>query len=122
MKKSNFVALVMGTVSMLFFALGMCMALLPQWNSFTTGIVFGVIGIVLGLITVMIWRKMEKKVPLKLSGKNVKAILISVVGALLLSVGMCLCLVWENFIVGTLVGILGIAVLLFLIPAIKGLK
>lgn len=122
MKKSNFVALVMGTVSMLFFALGMCMALLPQWNSFTTGIVFGVIGIVLGLITVMIWRKMEKKAPLKLSSKNVKAILISVVGVLLLSVGMCLCLVWENFIVGTLVGILGIVVLLFLIPAIKGLK
>lgn len=122
MKKSNFVALVMGTVSSLFFALGMCMALLPQWDSFGVGIVFGAVGIVLGLITVFIWRKMEKKAPLKLSSKNVKAIVISVLGALILGVGMCLCLVWENFIIGTIVGIVGIATLLFLIPAVKGLK
>lgn len=122
MKKSNFVALVMGTVSSLFFALGMCMALLPQWDSFGVGIAFGAVGIVLGLITVFIWRKMEKKAPLKLSAKNVKAIVISVLGALILGVGMCLCLVWENFIIGTIVGIVGIATLLFLIPAVKGLK
>lgn len=32
MKKSNFVALVLGTISGVFFALGMCMALLPEWN------------------------------------------------------------------------------------------
>lgn len=33
MKKSNFIALVLGTVSGVFFALGMRMALLPPWNS-----------------------------------------------------------------------------------------
>ena len=30
MKKSNFVALILGTISGVFFALGMCMALLPH--------------------------------------------------------------------------------------------
>ena len=61
MKKSSFVALIMGTVSGLLFALGMCMALLPEWNSFTEGVVFGAIGIVLSIITALIWCKMENK-------------------------------------------------------------
>ncbi len=122
MKKSNFTALVMGTVSSLFFSIGMCMALLPEWNAFIYGILFGAIGFVMALITVFVWRKMERKPALKLNSKNVRAIVISTIGILLLGVGMCLCLVWENFVVGTVVGIVGIATLLFLIPAIKGLK
>ena len=122
MKKSNFVALVLGTISGVFFALGMCMALLPEWNAFTQGIVFGAVGIVLGLVTVIIWRKMEKKPSIKLSGKNIVAIIVGVVGALILGVGMCLCLVWESFVVGTIVGLAGIVMLLSLIPILKGLK
>ena len=51
MKKSNFVALVMGTVSGVLFSLGMCMALLPEWNAFTKGVIFGCIGLVLCLVT-----------------------------------------------------------------------
>ncbi|MBQ8859941.1 MAG: hypothetical protein IJ015_01220 [Ruminococcus sp.] len=122
MKKSNFVALVLGTISGVLFALGMCMALLPEWNAFTQGIVFGAVGIVLGLVTVFVWRKMEKKPSIKLSGKNIVAIIVGVAGALILGVGMCLCLVWESFVVGTIVGLAGIVMLLSLIPIIKGLK
>lgn len=47
MKKSSFVALVLGTVSGVLFALGMCTALLPEWNAFKQGIIFGSIGLVL---------------------------------------------------------------------------
>lgn len=61
MKKSNFIALILGTVSGVLFALGMCMALLPEWNAFTQGIIFGTIGLVLGIITFIIWWKMENK-------------------------------------------------------------
>ena len=93
MKKSNFVALVLGTVSGVLFALGMCMALLPEWNAFKPGIIFGTIGILLGLITVLVWRKMENKAPIKVSGKTLGVIVLSIVGALLLGVGMCFCLV-----------------------------
>jgi hypothetical protein len=35
---------------------------------------------------------------------------------------MCLCLVWEMFVWGTLVGLLGIVMLIALIPMIKGIK
>lgn len=122
MKKSSFIALILGTVSGVLFALGMCMALLPEWNAFTAGIVFGAVGIVLGIITVLVWCKMENKKLPKMNGKNVLRILYAVVAALVLGVGMCLCLVWQKIIVGTLVGLLGIIMLIALIPMIKGIK
>lgn len=122
MKKSSFLALVMGTVSGVLFALGMCMALLPEWNAFTEGVIFGGIGIVLGIATALIWCKMEyKKLP-KISGKNVLRTVYAVVSTLVLGVGMCLCLVWQQIIWGTLVGLLGIVMLIALIPMIKGIK
>ena len=48
--------MLMGTVSGVLFALGMCMALIPEWGAFQPGIVFGCVGLLLGLVTVMIWR------------------------------------------------------------------
>ncbi len=122
MKKSSFVALILGTVSGVSFALGMCMALLPQWKLFKEGIVVGTIGLILALITIMVWRKMEKKPPIKLNKKTVMISIFSILGALILGAGMCLCLVWENFILGTIIGVVGIIMLLSLIPIIKGLK
>lgn len=122
MKKSNFVALMLGTISGVLFALGMCMALLPEWNAFTAGIIFGSIGILLGIVTLLIWRKMENKAPIKVSGKNLGTIALAVIGALILGVGMCFCMVWENIVLGTIIGLIGIVVLLMLIPITKGIK
>ena len=120
-EKSNFVALILGTVSGVFFALGMCMALLPEWGMRNQGIISGVIGLVLMLITVMIWRKMEGKAPIRPSGKAIGTTLLSVAGALLLGVGMCLCMVFAKMLIGIVIGIIGIVVLLMLIPLLKGL-
>lgn len=122
MKKSSFVAMILGTVSGVLFALGMCMALLPEWNSFKEGIVFGAVGLVLALVTLLVWRRMENKAPIKLSAKNVLLTVFGVAGALVLGVGMCFCMVWENFIVGTIIGLVGIVMLLSLIPIIRGIK
>ncbi len=122
MKKSSFVALIMGTVSGVLFALGMCMALLPEWNAFAGGIAFGGVGIVLGIITLLLWCKMENKKLPKMNGKNILRIIYGTVSALVLGVGMCMCLVWEQIIWGTLIGLLGIIMLIALIPMIKGIK
>lgn len=122
MKKSNFVALLMGTVSGVLFALGMCMALLPEWDSFAEGVVFGGVGIVLSIITALIWCKMENKKLPKMSGKNLFRIAYAVVAALVLGVGLCMCLVWQQIVWGTLVGLLGIIMFIALIPMIKGIK
>lgn len=122
MKKSTFVAMILGTIGGILFALGMCMALIPEWNAFRPGVIMGVIGAAVLLVMVLIWRKMENKDPIRLSGKTVGATLIGIVGVLLLGVGMCLTMVWSNMVVGIIVGIVGIVVLLCLIPFIKGLK
>ena len=122
MKKSTFIAMILGTIGGILFALGMCMGLVEEWNARSEGIIMGVIGLVVLFIMVAVWRKMENKEPIKLSGKIIGATLIGIVGALLLGVGMCLTMVWSNMVVGIIVGIVGIVVLLCLIPFIKGLK
>ncbi len=122
MKKSSFLALVLGVISGMLFAIGMCMALLPEWNAFEQGIVLGCVGLVLGLITIFVWRKMEKKAPIHISGKAVLTIIVGIVGALLLGVGMCFVMVWNKLVVGIIVGIVGIVSLLSLIPILNGLK
>ena len=124
MKKSSFVAMVLGTISLVFFALGMCMALLPEWDAFTEGVIFGAIGLALGLVTLLIWRKMEHKAPLHvhLSGKTALVIITGVMGTLLLGIGLCFCLVWNNIIIGTMVGLMGLLLLMALIPLVKGVK
>lgn len=122
MKKSSFVATILGTISAIFFALGMCMALIEEWNAFRPGIVVGCVGLVFALITVFIWRKMERKAPIKISGKAVLTAGTGIVGALVLGVGMCFCMVWSNLIPGILIGLAGIVILLCLIPLCKGLK
>lgn len=122
MKKSSFIALLMGTVSGVLFALGMCMALLPEWNAFMEGVIFGGIGLVLGVITLLVWCKMENKKLPKMNAKNALRIIYAVVAVLTLGAGLCLCLVWQQFVWGTLVGLLGIVMLIAMIPMIKGIQ
>lgn len=122
MKKSNFIAMMLGTIGGILFALGMCMVLLPEWNVFLPGIVMGAAGAIVLLIMLFVWRKMEGKKPVKVSGKTVGAILIGITGSLLLGVGMSLTMVWSNMVLGIAIGIVGIIVLLCLVPFVKGLK
>lgn len=122
MSKKNFISLILGTIGGILFALGMCMALLPEWNAFTQGIVVGCIGVVVLLAMVIARRKMDgKPVFVKLSGKTYATILLSVVGALVLGVGMCMVMVWNMLIPGIAVGLVGIVLLLCLIPLVKGI-
>jgi hypothetical protein len=122
MKKSNFVAMMLGTVGGILGAIGMCMCLLPEWNAFKPGVVMGCIGIAILLITVVIWRKMENKEPIHMTGKTMLTIILGIIGSLLLGVGMCLVMVWNQIIFGIIIGIVGIVLLLMLIPLIKGLE
>lgn len=122
MKKSSFVAMILGTIGGILFALGMCMALIPEWNAFRPSVIMGVVGAVVLLIMVLVWRKMENKEPIHVSGKTIGTVLLGIAGALLLGVGMCLTMVWSNMILGIVIGIVGIVVLLCLIPLTKGLQ
>lgn len=121
MKKKNFVTLILSTVGGILFALGMCMALLPQWNAMNQGVLLGGAGLAVLLVMVLVRRKMSGKPAIAFSARAAGITLLAVAGALLLGVGMCMTMVWNMLIAGIAVGIAGILVLLGLIPAVKGL-
>ena len=122
MKKKDFVTLIMSTVGGILFALGMCMALLPEWGAMTQGIVIGVIGAVILLAMILVRRKMDGKPAIVVNGKAIGTTLLGMFGAIVLGVGMCMSMVWNMMVPGIVVGIVGIVALLCLIPVIKGLK
>lgn len=122
MKKKDFVTLILSTVGGILFALGMCMALLPEWGAMTQGIIIGAVGAVILLVMVLVRRKMDGKPAIVFNGKAIGTTLLGVLGAIVLGVGMCMVMVWEMMIPGIIVGIVGIVLLLGLIPVIKGLK
>lgn len=123
MTKKNFVTLILSTVGGILFALGMCMAMLPEWNAFTQGVVVGSVGLVVLIAMILVRRKMGgKSITVKLTAKTVGTILLSIAGAAALGLGMCLVMVWNNMVLGIMLGIVGIVLLLCLIPMVKGLK
>ena len=123
MEKKNFITLVLGTVGGLLFALGMCMCLLPEWNMFNTGVICAAIGLVILLITVIAYRKMSGKAPIKVNVKVLGKVLYGTLSALVLGAGMAMIMAFEGMMIqGIIVGVVGIVMLLFLIPMCVGLK
>ncbi len=123
MKKENFVSLILGTIGVMFFALGMCMCLISEWNAFQQGIITGAIGLVVLFIMLIVRRKMQGKTAIQLNTKTIGTTVLGIVGALVLGVGMCMTMVWQNLMIpGIVIGIIGIVLLLCLIPLYKGLK
>ncbi len=122
MKKKDFVTLILSTIGGILFALGMCMALLPEWGAMRQGIVIGVVGAVVLLAMVPVRRRMDGKPAIVFSGKAIGTTLLGIAGAIALGVGMCMTMIWNMMIPGIAVGIVGIVLLLCLIPVIKGLQ
>ena len=78
------------------------------------------LGLILGLATLLIWRRMEGKAPVRFTGKALGAAALGITGALTLGVGMCFCMVWGNMVLGIGIGLMGMILLLCLIPVTKG--
>ncbi|MEE0801557.1 MAG: hypothetical protein U0L91_09800 [Gemmiger sp.] len=122
MKKKDFVTLIMSTIGGILFALGMCMALLPEWGVLNQGIVIGAVGAVILLAMLLVRRKMDGKPAIVFNARAIGITLLGVVGAIVLGVGMCMTMIWNMMIPGIIVGIVGIVLLLCLIPVVKGLE
>ena len=122
MEKKTFITLVLSVIGGMFFSLGMCMCLLPEWGAFNQGVVLGVIGAVELLITWLVHRKMSGKQPVKLNAKVVGKTLYGIIAAIVFGVGMAMVMAFEMMLQGIIVGVVGIVLLLFLIPMCVGLK
>lgn len=121
MKKGTFWNLVIGVIGGVLFAIGICACLLPEWDAFNQGVVVTAIGgaMLIGLAVVTAVKSGKKlKINWKLTGK----ILYGILGALVLGLGMCLIMEWNQMVLGIAVGVAGILLLLGLIPMCLGLK
>ncbi len=123
MEKRTFVTLVMGVVGGLFFSIGMCMCLIPEWGRlFNQGVVLGIIGAVELLITWIVNRKMSGKKSAKPDAKLVGRVVYGIFSSMVFGVGMALVMAYEMLVLGIIVGVVGIVLLLCLIPMCIGLK
>ncbi len=115
MKKETLLQIILGTIGGLVFAIGMCMCLLPEWNLLKPGIVTGIIGFIILLCIIPIYRKNHpRKEHGPINWGLVFTWFIGVVGALLMGFGMSKIMVGNptqtDFILGLIFGIIGLLI------------
>ena len=127
MKKETLLEIILGTIGGLVFAIGMCMCLLPEWDMFTAGVVVAIIGFVILLSIIPIYRKShpkKKRGPINLG--IVFTWTIGVVGSLIMGFGMSRILVGDasktDMIVGLITGIVGLIICVLNYPIYANIK
>ena len=115
MKKETLLEIILGTVGGLVFAIGMCMGLIPEWNMFVPGVVTGVIGFIILLCIIPVYRSSHTKKEAKpINWELVAVWSIGVVGALIMGFGMSKIMVGvastSDMIVGLITGIVGLLI------------
>lgn len=127
MKKETLLEIVLGTIGGVIFAIGMCMCLIPEWNLFTPGIVVSIIGFIVLLCIIPIYKKDHPK---KMHGPiNYRVLLfwiIGIVGALIMGFGMSKVMVDDvsqtDLLVGIVIGIIGFVICVLDYPIYAYLK
>ena len=127
MKKDTLLEIILGTVGGLIFALGMCMCLIPEWNMFTAGVILAIVGFIVLLCIIPVYRKSHPKKEHKPIDKGLLATwIIGVVGALVMGFGMSKVLVdgasQSDMILGMVFGIIGLLVCVLNYPIYFYLK
>ena len=128
MKKETLLEIILGTVGGLIFAIGMCMCLIPEWNLLTLGIIISIIGIIILLCIIPIYRKEHPK---KVTNKNpdwglILTWLIGIIGALIMGFGMSKIMVGEatkqDMLVGIITGVVGLIICVLNYPIYAYIK
>lgn len=122
MKRNNYIAMLSWIASGFLFAIGMSEVLAPEFGTFNSGIALGLSGIILALVTWIVWRRASGKEGIRLSLKKVCEILLGIIGTLTFGAGMCFSMIWNRISIGIVISLAGIALLLSLIPIVKGIE
>ena len=129
MKKETLLEIILGTIGGLTFAIGMCMCLLPEWNMFTAGVIVTIIGFIILLCIIPVYRKAhpkkkEEKKPVDWG--IVATWTIGVVGSLIMGFGMSKILVGDastsDMIVGLITGVVGLVICVLNYPIYAYIK
>lgn len=128
MKKETLLEIILGTIGGLVFAIGMCMCLIPEWDLFVTGIIVSIIGFIVLLCIIPVYRKEHPK---KVNNKKtdwglVLTYIIGIVGSLILGFGMSKIMVNSpekmDMIIGMITGVVGLLICVLNYPVYSYLK
>ena len=128
MKKETLLEIILGTIGGLIFALGMCMGLIPEWDLLKEGIIVGIIGFVILLCIIPIYRKNhpKTKVNKKTDWGIIATWIIGVAGSLVMGYGMSKVMVGEadkaDMIIGIITGIIGLIICVLNYPIYSYIK
>lgn len=128
MKKDTLLEIILGTVGGLVFAIGMCMCLIKEWGLLVPGIVTGVIGFIILLCIIPVYRKSHSKVEKErnIDWGLVLTFVVGIVGSLVMGFGMSMIMVGEpsksDLIIGMITGIIGLLVCVLNYPVYAYIK
>lgn len=115
MKKETLLEIILGTIGGLIFAVGMTMCLIPEWNLLKAGVVVAIVGFIILLCIIPVYRSNHpKKANGKINWGIVAAWIIGIVGALVMGFGMSKVMVGDpsksDMLIGIITGVIGLIV------------
>lgn len=127
MKKETLLEIILGTIGGLVFAIGICMCLLPEWNIFTIGIITTIIGLIILLCIIPVYRSSHPKKEHKpVNWEIVLTWIVGLVGALIMGFGMSRIMVGEvntsDMIIGIIIGVIGLVICVLNYPIYAYIK
>ena len=127
MKKDTLLEIILGTIGGLIFSLGMCMCLVTEWNMFKPGVIVGIVGFIILLCIIPVYRKSHpKKEHGPIDVGLVTTWVVGVVGALIMGFGMSKILVGTastaDMIVGLITGVVGLVICVLNYPIYAYIK
>ncbi len=127
MKKETLLEIILGTIGGLVFAIGMCMCLIPEWNLFKAGVVVAIVGFIILLCIIPVYRSHHpKKQHGPVNWGIVTTWCVGVIGALVMGFGMSKILVDgannTDMLIGIVTGIIGLIVCVLNYPIYSYLK
>ena len=127
MKKETLLEIILGTIGGLVFAIGMCMCLIPEWNMFNIGIIVAIIGFIILLCIIPVYRSSHPKKEHKpINWGIVLTWIIGLVGALIMGFGMSRVMVGEastpDMITGIIIGVVGLVICVLNYPVYAYIK
>lgn len=127
MKKETLLQIILGTIGGLIFAIGMCMCLLPEWNMFMAGVIVSVIGFIVLLCIIPLYRKNHPRKPREpINWGIVLTFVIGIIGSLIMGFGMSKVMVGEasqsDMLVGIITGVIGLIICVLNYPVYSYIK
>ena len=129
MKKETLLEIILGTIGGLVFAIGMCMCLLPEWNMFKAGVITTIIGFIILLCIIPVYRAAHPKKVKENKPTDWGIVLtwtVGVVGSLIMGFGMSKILVGDSstsdMIVGIITGVVGLVICVLNYPVYAYIK